>query len=87
MWHVKVMDLKGKLVMENDISIPYTKVEFLSNNEICATNNMECELFTLQSIKKFTYAFEKPICKIVARSGAQNYTFIFEDTTEEVRLK
>ena len=51
-WHVKVMDLKGKLVMENDISIPYTKVEFLSNNEICATNNMECELFTLQSIKK-----------------------------------
>lgn len=86
-WHVKVMDLKGKLVMENDISIPYNKVEFLSNNEICATNDTECQLFTLQSIKKFSYTFEKPICRIVSRSGAQNYTFIFEDTTEEVRLK
>jgi hypothetical protein len=64
-WHVKVLDLKGKLVMENDISIPYNKVEFLSNNEICATNDTECQLFTLQSIKKFSYTFEKPICRIV----------------------
>ena len=86
-WHVKVMDLKGKTVMENDISIPYTKVEFLSNNEICVTTETECELFTLHSIKKFTYTFEKPIYKIIARDGAQNYTFIFKETTEEVRLK
>lgn len=87
LWHVKVMDLKGKVVMENDISITYTKVEFLSNNEICATNETECELFTLHSIKKFAYTFEKPIYKIIARDGAQNYTFIFKETTEEVRLK
>ena len=86
-WHVKVMDLKGKTVMENDISIPYTKMEFLSNNEICVTTETECELFTLHSIKKFTYTFEKPIYKIIARDGAQNYTFIFKETTEEVRLK
>lgn len=86
-WHVKVMDLKGKVVMENDISIPYTKVEFLSNNEICVTNELECELFTLHSIKKFEYTFEEPIYKIIARDGAQNYTFIFKETTEEVRLK
>ena len=86
-WHVKVMDLKGKVIMENDISIPYTKVEFLSNNEICVTNELECELFTLHSIKKFEYTFEEPIYKIIARDGAQNYTFIFKETTEEVRLK
>ncbi len=86
-WHVEVMDLKGKPVMENEISIPYTKVELLSNNEICVTNETECELFTMQSIKKFGYTFEKPIYKIVATNGAQNYTFIFEETTEEVRLK
>lgn len=86
-WHVKVMDLKGKIVMENDISFPYTKVEFLSNDEICVTNETQCELFTVHSIKKFSYTFEKPIYKIIARSGAQNYTFIFKETTEEVRLK
>ena len=87
LWHVKVMDLKGKTVMENDISIAYTKIEFLSNNEICASNERECELFTLHSIKKFAYTFEKPLYKIIARDGAQNYTFIFKETTEEVRLK
>lgn len=86
-WHIKVMDLKGKVVMENDISIPYTQVEFLSNNEICVTNETECELFTLHSIKKFEYVFEEPIYKIISRDGAQNYTFIFKETTEEVRLK
>ena len=86
-WHVKVMDLKGKTVMENDTSIAYTKVEFLSNNEICVSNETECEIFTLQSIKKFAYTFEKPIYKIIARDSAQNYTFIFKETTEEVRLK
>ena len=86
-WHVKVMDLKGKTVMENDTSIAYTKVEFLSNNEICVSNETECEIFTLQSIKKFAYTFEKPIYKIIARDSLQNYTFIFKETTEEVRLK
>ena len=86
-WHIKVMDLKGKTVMENDTSITYTKVEFLSNNEICVSNETECELFTLQSIKKFAYTFEKPIYKIIARDNRQNYTFIFKETTEEVRLK
>lgn len=85
--HVKVMDLKGNTVMENEISIPYTRVEFLSNNEICVTNEMECELFTLHSIKKFAYTFEEPIYRIIAGAGEQNYTFIFKETTEEVRLK
>ncbi|MBQ8624819.1 MAG: hypothetical protein IJ419_01440 [Agathobacter sp.] len=86
-WHVKVMDLKGNVVMENDISISYDKVEFLSNNEICVTNESECEIFTIHSIKKFSYTFEKPIYKIISGDSGQNYTFIFKETTEEVKLK
>ena len=87
LWHVQVMDLKGKVVMENDISIAYARVEFLSNDEICAINETECELFTIHSIKKFAYEFEKPIHKIIAKNSSQNYTFIFKETTEEVVLK
>lgn len=87
LWHVKVMDLKGNVVMENDISIAYDKVEFLSNNEICVTNESECEIFTIHSIKKFAYTFEKPIYKIISGDSGQNYTFIFKETTEEVKLK
>lgn len=85
--HVKVMDLKGNVVMENDISISYDEIEFLSNNEICVTNESECEIFTIHSIKKFSYTFEKPIYKIISCDSGQNYTFIFKETTEEVKLK
>lgn len=86
-WHIKVMDMKGKTIMENDTDIAYENVEFLSNGEICITNKTECELFTVYGIKKFIYTFDKELYKIIADDGGQNYTFIFKGTTEEVRLK
>ncbi len=86
-WHIKVMDYKGNTIMENDTMIVYDSIEFLSNNEICVTNETECEIFTIHSIKKFSYKFDTTLYKIVSRGSGQNYTFIFENTTEEVRLK
>ena len=86
-WCIEVMDHKGNVIMENDISIPYNKVEFLSNNEICVTNDAECEIFTIHSIHKFAYEFDKKLCRIIAGANRQSYTFIFEETTEEVILK
>lgn len=87
LWHVKVMDLRGNSVMENDISIAYDTIEFLSNNEICVTNKTECEIFTIHSIKKFSYTFDKELYKILSGDTGQNYTFIFKGTIEEVKLK
>ena len=86
-WHIKVMDFKGSTMMENDTSVAYDKIEFLSNNEICVTNESECEIFTIHSIKKFSYTFDKPIYKIISGNSGQDYTFIFKETTEEVKLK
>ena len=87
LWHIKVMDFRGNTIMENDTSIPYTHIEFLSNNEICVTSATECQLFTTHSIKKFSYTFDKELYKILAGTTGQNYTFIFKDTIEEVKLK
>lgn len=86
-WHIKVMDLRGKTIMENDTSIPYDSIEFLSNNEICVRNMTQCEIFTLHSIKKFSYEFDKELYKVFSTGGVKNYTFIFKDTIEEVKLK
>ena len=86
-WHIKVVDVYGKTVMENDTSIPYNSIEFLSNNEICVTNSTRCEIFTVHSIKKFAYEFDKELYKVFATNNEQNYTFIFKDTIEEVKLK
>lgn len=86
-WHIKVMDYKGKTIMENDTAIVYDTIEFLSNNEVCVTNETECEIFTILSIKKFSYKFDTAIYKIISRGNGQSYTFIFKETTEEVKLK
>ena len=87
LWHIKVMDFRGNTIMENDTSIAYNKIEFLSNNEICVTSSTECQLFTTYSIKKFSYTFDKELYKVLAGNTDQNYTFIFKDTIEEVKLK
>ena len=86
-WHIKVMDMRGKTVMENDTTIPYNSIEFLSNNEICVMNETQCEIFTIHSIKKFAYEFDKELSKILATDKGEYYTFIFKDTIEEVKLK
>ena len=85
--HLKVMDMYGRTVMENDISMIYDPVEFLSNDEVCVRNSTACEIFTMHSIKKFSYTFDKELYKILSGGNTQNYTFIFKDTIEEVRLK
>ena len=86
-WHIKVMDMRGKTVMENDTTIAYDSIEFMSGNEICVTNATQCEIFTIHSIKKFSYEFDKELYKVFATGDGQNYTFIFKDTIEEVKLK
>lgn len=87
LWHIKVMDMRGNAVMENDTSIAYNDIEFLSNNEICVTNASECQIFTTYGIKKFSYTFDNELYKIFSGNTEQNYTFIFKDTVEEVKLK
>lgn len=87
LWHIKVMDFRGNTVMENDTSIAYNRIEFLSNNEVCVTSSTECQIFTTHSIKKFSYTFDKELYKVLAGSTHQNYTFIFKETIEEVKLK
>ena len=86
-WHIKLMDMRGKTIMEQDTSIPYETIEFLSSGEVCVRNATHCELFTVHSIQKFSYEFDKELYKVIATDGGQDYTFIFKDTIEEVRLK
>lgn len=86
-WHIKLMDMRGNTIMENDTSIPYDTIDFLSSGEVCVRNATQCEIFTVHSIRKFSYEFDKELYKVIATDGGQDYTFIFRDTIEEVKLK
>ena len=69
------------------LCITYNSIEFLENNEICVRGDYACELFTTHSIKKFSYTFDKEVYKILSGENGENYTFIFKDTIDEVKLK
>lgn len=86
-WHIKVYDLNGNTVMENDTELSYNQIEFLDNNEICVRDDYSCELFTIHSIRKFSYTFDREVYKILSGSDRQSYTFVLNGEVEEVRLQ
>ena len=86
-WHIKVYDMNGSTVMENDTELAYKKIEFLDNNEVCVRDDMHCELFTIHSIKKFSYTFDRELYKVLSGADEQNYTFVMSGETDEVRLR
>lgn len=86
-WHIKVYDMNGKTVMENDTGIAYDRIEFLENNEICVRDEWNCEIFTIHSIRKFAYSFDKELYKILSGADRQSYTFVMDGEIDEVRLR
>lgn len=86
-WHIKVYDLSGNTAMENDTAIAYDRIEFLDNNEVCVRDDYNCEIYTIHSIRKFSYKFDQQLYKILSGTDAQSYTFVLNGETDEVRLK
>lgn len=86
-WHIKVYDLNGNTVMENDTAIAYNKIEFLNRNEVCVRDDYNCEIYTIHSIRKFAYTFDQTLYKILSGADATSYTFVLSGETDEVRLK
>ena len=84
---IQVVDHKGKVVMECNTTLTYDSIEFLSNGEVCITSDTQCEIYTKGEILKFSYTFDREICRIIAHGKGQNYIFVFKETTEEVRLR
>lgn len=86
-WKIRVYDMNGTVVMENDTTVAYTDIGFLTNNEVCVRDSYSAELFTVHGIRKFSYTFDDEVCSILSGTDRQNYTFIFDSEIDEVRLK
>lgn len=84
--HITIYDMRGNRVMETETDMPYENIGFLSNHEVCLTSKYECEIYTIHSVKKFSYTFDEEIYKILYRGIGSNYIFIMDGATEEVRL-
>lgn len=82
-----VYDMEGKLRLEKTFKMAYQNIELLDNHEICITKDNTCMIYTLRGIKKFAYAFDENICKILSGQTSQTYTFIRQGVMEKVKLK
>lgn len=85
--HVCVYNMKGGLTMEKDFSKEYNRIELLSNDEICITDDYSCDIYTARGVHKFHYEFDIELLRVIARGPGLNYTFILNGKTEQVRLK
>lgn len=85
--HMSIYDTKGRLVMEKDFDMEYTKIEFLANNEICIRNRTTCDIYTVRGIYKFHHKFDEELYQVIAKNSGLNYTFVLKSATEKVRLK
>lgn len=86
-WHIKVYDLSGNTAMENDTAIAYNRIEFLDRNEVCVRDDYNCEIYTIHSIRKFSYTFDQQLYKVLSGLDTASYTFVLSGETDEVRLK
>lgn len=84
---IEVYDMKGKLCLEQDFTMPYQQIEFLDNHEICIQNEYACTIYTLYGVQKFTYKFDNALYKILSGSTGRRYTFILDGVMERVKLK
>ena len=85
-YHIKVFDLRGKAIMENETDIAYRKIEFLSNNEICVTGDYRVALYSRHSIRRFNYTFDSKIYGFFSLTGFNRYELIRQGASEKINL-
>lgn len=85
--HITVYDMHGYTIMDKDFGMEYSKIEFLSNNEVCVLNDYSCDIYTARGIYKFHYDFDEKIQKVITGGTGLNYTFVLDGKTEKIRLK
>ena len=85
--HITVYDMHGYTIMDKDFGLDYSEIEFLSNNEVCVSNDYSCDIYTARGIYKFHYDFDEKIQKVIAGGTGLNYTFVLDGKTEKIRLK
>lgn len=84
---MQIYDMKGKQKLEKNFSMSYSNIEFLSNHEICITDENNCDIYTLRGVEKFRYKFDNTVYKIISGNTERHYTFILNGVTEKIRLK
>lgn len=84
---LSVYTINGRKRFQKEVEVSGAEASFLSNHEILLTNHREAELYTQMGVKKFAYAFDTSIYKIIPQDASRRYVFVEGGSTNVVRIK
>ncbi|MFV0467267.1 MAG: DUF5711 family protein [Lachnospiraceae bacterium] len=83
---LQVYDLNGNLDLEKEFGMDYSSVSFLDGGQVCIKSDLECMIFSRGGIEKFHFNFEEEIFYIFSDRWGFQYTFVFTDKIQKIRL-
>ena len=86
-YRINIYDLNGRLMTEIATDIDYSDIQLLSSDEVCVTDGVICDIYTIRGVFKFHYEFDKELYSVIPGGSGLNYTFILNGITEQARLK
>lgn len=82
-----VYNSSGRERMHTDLTMSYSRVEMLSNNEILLTNDTDIALFNLSGVEKYRDTLESNIYEVFPQEGSRDYIFVRDGYMEQARLR
>lgn len=85
-YHMDLYNTRGVMEYQIPFSMEYDSIGFLTNDEICILNNLECSIYTVRGKLRFHSNFEENIYRVLHERG-HRYLFLKEGATEKIVLK
>lgn len=85
-YRIEVYNMNGNREIKTDIDMDFDTVCFAEDN-VLMYDDMNCEIISLNGVKKFEYTFKGQINAIIPLSGGNTYLFMTNSAIEKVKLK
>lgn len=85
-YRIEVYNMNGNREIKTDIDMDFDTVCFAEDN-VLMYDDMNCEVISLNGVKKFEHTFKGQINAIIPLSGDNTYLFMTNSAIEKVKLK
>ena len=85
-YRLDVYNTSGSKVSSQFFDIEYTDIVF-NKDQIIIYNDMDCRIFNINGVDKFSGEFEKPVSLLVPTSSTYKYTVVTSSSIDTMELK
>lgn len=85
-YRLEVYNMGGSKVMETEINSDFEHFKFSGKN-VVMYNDLDCQIVSLKSVKKFKHNFKEEIREIIPLDESRTYLFMMNSSIDKIRLK